>query len=111
MKRSRRATREKWQRLIEAQAGSGKTAAAWCRENGIGAASLYGWRRRLGRKRKRLPAMGFVELRARTDSTDAQSTGGIEVAVGRRRVLVRRGFDRELLAEVVGVLEELEGVG
>jgi hypothetical protein len=55
--------------------------------------------------------MGFVELTTRTDGADARRSGEIEVVVGRRRVLVRRGFDRELLAEVVGVLEEMEGMG
>lgn len=107
MKRSRPAARAKWGRIIEAQAGSGRTAAAYCRENGIGVASFYAWKRRLGRTGKRLPTMGFVELKARADSVDAGRTDGIEVVVGRRRVLVRRGFDRVLLAEVVGVLEEM----
>lgn len=109
MKRSRRAAWEKWRRIIEAQEASGKTAAAYCREHQIGAASFYAWKRRLGRRGKRLPAMGFVELTTRTDSADTQRTGEIEVVVGRRRVLVRRGFERELLAEVVGVLERMEG--
>jgi len=98
MKRSRRATREKWQRIIVAQEASGKTAAAYCRENGIGTASFYAWKRRLGRRGKRLPAMGFVELTTRTDRADAQRAGAIEVVVGRRRVLVRRGFDPHLVS-------------
>ena len=109
MKRSGRAAREKWGQIIAAQDASGKAAAAYCREHQIGTASFYAWKRRLGRTGKRLPATGFVELTTRTERADAQGTGEIEVVVGRRRVLVRRGFDPHLLAEVVGLLEQMEG--
>ena len=102
MKRSRRSTLEKWCRIIEAQEASGKFAAVYCREHRIGRASFYAWKRRLAGVRGRSPEVKFVELRTVGGGAD-----GIEVVVGRRRVLVHSGFDCELLAEVVGVLEQM----
>lgn len=100
MKRSRSAAEEKWRRIIEAQAASGKRAAVYCRERGIGEASFYAWK---GRLRRWPREVKFVELK-----TIGGGTGGMEVVVGGRRVVVRPGFDRNLLAEVIGVLEGME---
>ncbi len=111
MKRSRRAMLGKWWQIIASQDASGKSAAAYCRENGIGAASFFAWKRRLVGVWRRSREVKFIELKATGGGADAQRTAAIEVIVGRRRVLVRRGFDRELLAEVVGVLEQMEGIG
>ena len=45
--RRNRRSRDEWQRLIEEQAGSGQTQAAFCAARGIGVASLKHWKRRL----------------------------------------------------------------
>jgi hypothetical protein len=102
MKRSRPAAEEKWRGIIAAQEASGKTAAGYCRKHRVGMASFYAWKRRLGRVQGQSAEVKFVELKTVGGGVD-----GIEVVVGRRHVLVRRGFDRALFAEVVGVLEEM----
>ena len=43
-----RRSRDEWRRLIDEQAGSGQTPAAFCAARGISVGSLQNWRRRLG---------------------------------------------------------------
>lgn len=46
-KRRTRRSRDEWQRLIDEQAGSGQTQAAFCATRGISVGSLQSWKRRL----------------------------------------------------------------
>ena len=46
-KRRPRRSRDEWQRLVEQQADSGQTQAAFCAGHGISVASLQNWKRRL----------------------------------------------------------------
>lgn len=41
---------EQWRERIAQQAGSGKSVAAFCREQGIATQTFYWWRNRLGRQ-------------------------------------------------------------
>lgn len=56
--------RRYWSDLIRRQQRSGKSVAAFCREQGVTAVSFYQWRTRLGRERSQLvPAeVSFVPL-------------------------------------------------
>ena len=104
MTQTYRAVREKWQHIIEAQRISGQTVTAYCRDHAIGQASFFAWKRRL---RSTAPATGFIEVKA-APAMKPFLADGIEVCLaGGRRLLVRPGFDRDLLAELIGVLEGL----
>ena len=48
---------------MEAQEASGKQASVYCREQRIGKASFYAWKRRLAGVRARLREVKFVELK------------------------------------------------
>ena len=109
MNESHRAAREKWRQIIKSQRGSGLSIAAYCRERGIGQASFFAWKRRL---RPGAQAKGFVEVKTAAAAQPAGGDGAegealaIEVCLGGgRRLLVRPGFDRELLVAMIGVLE------
>jgi hypothetical protein len=111
MNQVRPAAREKWQNIIELQRVSGQTAAAWCREHDVAYASFFAWKRRL---QSAAPAVEFVEILAAAESRRAEThparstAGAIEVCCrGGRTLLLRRGFDRVLLGEVINVLEGL----
>jgi hypothetical protein len=111
--------RDKWREVIERQRASGLAVATFCRQNAVAASSFFAWKRRLS-----ATAPAFVEATAAArpspPKSDAETpaarpeagvAGGevsaIEVRLrGGRRVRVRRGFDRALLAEVVAALEE-----
>lgn len=82
------------------------SVAVFCRRDRVAASSFFAWKRKLGPT----PAMpAFVEATvAGTPPTPppTRSAGRIEVRLrGGRRVRVGRGFDRDLLAEVVAALE------
>ena len=78
--------------------------AAYCRDRGIKDSAFYAWKRRLRSPAKlnRLSAPAFVEVKPpKTSASEA-----IEICLhGERRLLVRRGFDDDLLIELVRTLE------
>ncbi|MBM4025406.1 MAG: helix-turn-helix domain-containing protein [Planctomycetes bacterium] len=88
---------------------SGESLSAFAREHGLCRNRLARWRDRLGTDG---PAPEFhpvrlVEHRVRPPAAEAMA-GGIEVVLsGGRRVTVRPGFDGDLLAEVIRVLDAL----
>jgi transposase-like protein len=103
MKRSHRRGIESWRRIIDDQSSSGLAVAAYCREHRISACSFYNWRRRLRQpaQGKVAPTAPFVELKA-----PISSTASIEICLpSDRRLLVRPGFDCDLLLELVRTLE------
>ena len=77
--------------------------AAFCRRNAIPASSFFAWKRRLSDV---VVAPAFVEAKIAARGPGA---GVIEVRLrgGRRVRVCRDGFDRDLLTEVVAVLEGL----
>jgi hypothetical protein len=113
MIKSQRPGVEAWRPIIEGQRSSGLTVAAYCRDRGISQGSFYTWKRRLSSpaKSNRLPASAFVEV----SPPQGEVAGAIEIGLrGQRHLVARRGFDRELLIELIHTLEglpsRLEGI-
>jgi hypothetical protein len=95
---------EEWRQIIDGQRPSGLTVAAYCLERGVTQGSFYTWKRRLRSPAKpnRLPKPAFVEVKPSTRS----ATGAIEICLrGERRLLVHRGFDHDLLIDLMRTLE------
>jgi len=88
--------------LVQRQRSSGLSVAVFCARHGIAAPSLYAWRRRLG------ATPLFVEAKL-AGASAPRSAGLLEIRLrGGRRLLVRReNFERQLLREVVAALESL----
>jgi len=113
--------RRKWRELIVRQRAGGLSVAEFCRREGVPASSFFSWKRRLSDddavpafiEARISPARGQAGATGSTNSTQTGSTGSpqtrqIEIRLrGGRRVRVGRGFDRDLLAEVVAVMEGL----
>jgi hypothetical protein len=124
----------RWRKLLEDQRVSGLPISVFCRERGVPASSLFAWRRRLklpggggaqtfkpvelvgAPKRPRpAPAPGPAPADGDGDADVDVDAGGdaIELCLAagpagrRRRLVVRRGFDRQLLADLVQTLESL----
>ena len=107
--------RRKWREIIERQQASGLSVAAFCRDNGVVASSFFAWKRRLAASPTVTSAAspadaipGFVEatVAGLPSSAERHSAASIQVRLrGGRRLLVRRGFDPQLLAEVVAFFE------
>ena len=106
MNKSHRPGPEEWRQIIDPQRPSGLTVAAYCQERGITQGSFYTWKRRLRSRAKpnRLPKPAFVEVTPPRTGT----AGTIEICLrGERHLLARRGFDRELLIELIRTLESI----
>ena len=106
MNKSPRPGSEEWRQIIDGHGASGLTVAAYCLERGITQGSFYTWKRRLRApvKPNRLPNPAFVEVAP----PRAGTAGTIEVCLrGERHLLARRGFDRELLIELIRTLESI----
>jgi transposase-like protein len=108
----------RWRKLLEDQRASGLPVSAFCRERGIPASSLFAWRRKLTRGGGgAAPLAGGetfkpVTIAAAAGARRHAGHGGAGDAIelrlrGRRRLVVRRGFDRQLLAELVSALESM----
>jgi transposase-like protein len=116
----------RWRKLIEQQRESGLSVSVYCRERGISAASLFAWRRRL-RPASSLPgAQMFKPVKLLTESKQRAADDADPVVIespaasfielpaasfielclpGERRLIVRRGFDRGLLLDLLDALE------
>lgn len=106
MSKSPGPTPEEWRQIIDGQRPSGLTVAAYCLERGITQGSFFTWKRRLRSPAKpnRLSKPAFVEV----TPPRAGTAGTIEVCLrGERHLLARRGFDRELLIELIRTLESI----
>jgi hypothetical protein len=100
----------KWRKVIERQQVSGLSVAAFCRNNGVPASSFFAWKRRLVSSSAGAlaasPAGTVPDFVEAIISDPRCHAGSIQVRLrGGRRVLLRRGFDRDLLAEVVAFFE------
>ena len=104
----RDSTKEKfWRRMVIGQARSRLSIRAWCREHDLHEHAFYWWRVRLartGRKvRSRKPT--FVPVRVSAQGVSG-TEGQIEIALsGDRRVRLSGPVDRQMLADVLAVLE------
>lgn len=106
----------RWRGLIDRQRSSGRTVSAFCRDNGITPSSLYAWRRRLAGGDGGTGAGKFVEVKptmaggrsgpVMDDDGPADASSSIELRLGGGRyLLLRRGFDRRLLLDLLDALE------
>jgi hypothetical protein len=95
-----------WRQIIDGQRPSGLTVAAYCLERGITQGSFYTWKTEVARTSEANP---FAQARVcRGDASEGGAHGTIEICLpGERRLLARRGFDRELLIELIRALESI----
>jgi hypothetical protein len=112
----------KWAGLIEEQGASGWSAGRFCAERGVPTSSFFAWKRKIreraGGSLAPRSSAAFVEAKVRDAAEgphgvggmpgvrDVGANGGVAIELPRgARIIVERGFDRELLREVIGVLE------
>jgi len=99
--------------MVHEHRSSGLTVSAFCRKRAVPASSLYAWKRRLESESASQPTpASFVAVRAIKDEdggggpAEPSASSLVELWLGRdRRLVIRRGFDRRLLLEVIRVLE------
>jgi hypothetical protein len=93
--------RTQWRTLVEEQQASGLSVPAFCRRVGVAESSFYRWCQKL-----RTPQR-FAEVRLAAAEA-ARDAGGIELHLpGQRYIVVRPGFDRQTLRDLLATLEGL----
>jgi hypothetical protein len=102
----------RWRKLIEQQQDSGLSVSAYCRERGVSAASLFAWRRRLVGGASMFKPVKLVSEACRACVAEVKPAAAADSVIelclaGERRLIVRRGFDPNVLAGVIRVLEGL----
>ena len=95
-----------WRQQIEAIKSSGLTRRAYCEKNEIKLSTLDYWCQKLSRSEKennQANKAGWIPLQI----AEGGSASGIDLRVGRITVVVKPGFDRELLAEVIRAVDPI----
>jgi len=97
----------RWRKLLEDQQSSGLPISLFCRERGISQASLFAWRRRLSSGHVvKFAAVKVARAKPKSPITDSPRDGSIELCLsGDRRLVLRSGFDRQLLLDLLVALE------
>jgi hypothetical protein len=91
-----------WKEHIDAWAASGKTQAAYCRQQDLSYYRFQYWKKRLHQSSK--PA--FIELCLGPAKRQA-SPAPLRLMVGGCQVAVERNFDPVALQQLIGVLSRL----
>lgn len=90
----------RWREMVRGQADSGLSVAAYCRRARVPQSSFFAWRRKLR------DAGTFAEVRVTSEPDSVDDHGALELHLRcGRRVIVRPGFDRQTLRELVATLE------
>ena len=100
-----------WRKHIRAQAGSGLSIEAYCRQHDLRAYGFYWWRRELARRDAEPPLRlaPFVPVTVASQPPVPAGAGRIEIVLpGGRRVRVRGSVDKGMLAAVLAVLAARE---
>jgi len=100
---------QQWSQLAESFEGSGMTRRRYCELKQIRIHQLDYWRKKL-RRLNRLPQpspKNWIPLQVREDQWAPGQTSGISLRIGRLTIEVKRGFDQDLLAEVIRVVDPL----
>ena len=87
--------KQQWAEKITAWRESGLSIAAWCRQNNEGYHRFLYWRKSLQQNTQ--PSGRFVELAVEPSSLAVECNGVT--------LHIERGFDRELLRQVLAVLK------
>jgi hypothetical protein len=97
---------EQWSQLAQAFEGSGMSRQRYCELKQIRIHQLDYWRKKL-RSQNRLPQPSpahWIPLELR-DEPASERISGISLRIGRLTIEVKRGFDQQLLAEVIRVVD------
>jgi len=98
------AKHEHWRGVLRQWRASGLKVRRFCEQHRIRESQFWWWRRRLEESTTRIGQPAFVPVTLVESRGPASAAIDIRLASG-HRLCVRSGCDRQLLAEVVAVLE------
>jgi len=111
--------REKWARIVDQQRSSGLSVKQFCNRRSIPCSSFFAWRRKLGgaaaavsadNRTAEFAAVAVADWARRDhvagEGRDGHLADGVHIELAGLRVAESRGFDRQLLLDVISVLTE-----
>lgn len=104
---------DRWRRVLDGQRASGLSVAEFCRQARVPASSFFYWRRKLGAAgAPRRPGAAFAEVKVVPEPAGVSSGTGTPLSSGIEVLLpcglcvvVRAGFDRRTLLDLLAALE------
>lgn len=94
-------------RLVQYEA-SGKSITAWCKEQAIRENQFYYWRKKLrSGQPEKTQSVQWLPLEFQHTQKARLAAGSITVHIGQTAVEIRKGFDRQLLRNIVQVLQTI----
>ena len=88
-----------WRQQVQAFEESGLSRVAYCEQNQIKIFQLDYWRHKFAESKQKSSKPGWIPLRIKESS--AGRSAGIRLRIGKLEIEVSRGFDKELLSEVL----------
>jgi transposase-like protein len=96
-----------WRRMLRQWRSSGQSVRAFCGAHGLSEPSFYSWRRILPQRDAQPPAFVPVQVVAEPSAADRDAADGLELVLGRGRVLrIGSAFDAATLRRLLVLLEE-----
>jgi len=97
-----------WEQRLAEHEGSGKSIAAWCKEQEVKENQFYYWRKKLrtGQAEKTQPVQ-WLPLDLQPSKQASPVGDWITVHIGQAAVEIRKGFDHRLLREIVQILQTI----
>ena len=97
---------EHWRQLVREFEVSDLSRQSYCNQKQIKIYQLDYWRKKFGKAESVVPlsTKSWIPLAIRDDRAGEETTG-ICLRIGRLAIEVKPGFDRELLAEVLRVVD------
>jgi hypothetical protein len=92
-----------WKQQVQTFQESGLSRIAYCEQNQIKIFRLDYWRHKFSKPEETHSGSGWIPVRIK-ESAGQEKSCGICLKVGRVEIEITRGFDREVLAEVLGVI-------
>lgn len=103
--------REQWEQKLTDYEASGQTIAVWCAEQKIGLAKFFYWKRKLRSKKQAAGGdtspISWLPLEFDLKDLSGERTADqIRIEIGSKfKVVVQKGFDRDMLRDVVNILQ------
>ena len=97
-----------WEKRFSEYEASGQSIVSWCKEHSIKINQFYYWRRRLrlDRVEKRQPVK-WLSIDLDPSKQKSHDTDSISIHVGQATIELKKGFDQQLLREIIQVLHSI----
>jgi len=97
-----------WERRFKEFESSGKTIAAWCKEHSIKENQFFYWRKKLRSDQPQYnQPVKWLSLDMDVDREEQPAADSISIHIGQAAIEIKKGFDKELLRDILKVLQVL----